>query len=178
MFNLFIPFPSTFVDKQNELELPCSVSKSRERKRRQGQQQQQGGMMTQISGVRKVSHTPSISGSSSNRFGVKTDQEELLSKVSDRGKNNSVTIVCLAGSNTHILTSLIGAGGHQQMGPEYLQGGRALPQSTAHMHNVHHLSGQSPASLFFSSFQLVKSEIAPKAISAQIDKPRTGCSIF
>lgn len=37
-------------------------------------------MMTQISGVRKVSHTPSISGSSGNRFGVKTDQEELLSK--------------------------------------------------------------------------------------------------
>lgn len=39
-------------------------------------------MMTQISGVRKVSHTPSISGGSANRFGVKTDQEELLSKVS------------------------------------------------------------------------------------------------
>lgn len=38
-------------------------------------------MMTQISGVRKVSHTPSISGGSGNRFGVKTDQEELLSKV-------------------------------------------------------------------------------------------------
>ncbi|XP_035489286.1 cAMP-specific 3',5'-cyclic phosphodiesterase 4B-like isoform X1 [Scophthalmus maximus] len=74
---------NTFLDKQNELELPCPVPKSRERKRRQGQQQQQqqqGGMMTQISGVRKVSHTPSISGSTSNRFGVKTDQEELLSK--------------------------------------------------------------------------------------------------
>ncbi|KAM3603700.1 uncharacterized protein V6R79_000920 [Siganus canaliculatus] len=83
---------NTFLDKQNELELPCPVPKSRERKRRQGQQQQQqqqnqqqqqqqqGGMMTQISGVRKVSHTPSISGSSGNRFGVKTDQEELLSK--------------------------------------------------------------------------------------------------
>ncbi|XP_036939505.1 cAMP-specific 3',5'-cyclic phosphodiesterase 4B-like isoform X2 [Acanthopagrus latus] len=76
---------NTFLDKQNELELPCPVPKSRERKRRQGQQQQQqqqqqAGMMTQISGVRKVSHTPSISGSSSNRFGVKTDQEELLSK--------------------------------------------------------------------------------------------------
>uniref|UniRef100_A0AAQ6AGK8 Phosphodiesterase n=1 Tax=Amphiprion ocellaris TaxID=80972 RepID=A0AAQ6AGK8_AMPOC len=38
------------------------------------------GMMTQISGVRKVSHTSSISGSIGNRFGVKTDQEELLSK--------------------------------------------------------------------------------------------------
>ncbi|KAM9350038.1 3',5'-cyclic-AMP phosphodiesterase 4B-like [Symphorus nematophorus] len=74
---------NTFLDKQNELELPCPVPKSRERKRRQGQQQQQqqqGGLMTQISGVRKVSHTPSISGSSGNRFGVKTDQEELLSK--------------------------------------------------------------------------------------------------
>nr|XP_046263376.1 cAMP-specific 3',5'-cyclic phosphodiesterase 4B-like isoform X1 [Scatophagus argus]XP_046263377.1 cAMP-specific 3',5'-cyclic phosphodiesterase 4B-like isoform X1 [Scatophagus argus]XP_046263378.1 cAMP-specific 3',5'-cyclic phosphodiesterase 4B-like isoform X1 [Scatophagus argus] len=74
---------NTFLDKQNELELPCPVPKSRERKRRQGQQQQQqqqSGMMTQISGVRKVSHTPSISGSSSSRFGVKTDQEELLSK--------------------------------------------------------------------------------------------------
>ncbi|XP_071348336.1 3',5'-cyclic-AMP phosphodiesterase 4C-like isoform X2 [Trachinotus anak] len=75
---------NTFLDKQNELELPCPVPKSRERKRRQGQQQQQqqqqGGMMTQISGVRKVSHTPSISGSTGNRFGVKTDQEELLSK--------------------------------------------------------------------------------------------------
>lgn len=77
-------------DKQNELELPCPVPKPRERKRRQGQQQQQqqqqqhGGMMTQISGVRKVSHTSSISGGAGNRFGVKTDQEELLSKVSDR----------------------------------------------------------------------------------------------
>uniref|UniRef100_A0A4W6BTU7 Phosphodiesterase n=1 Tax=Lates calcarifer TaxID=8187 RepID=A0A4W6BTU7_LATCA len=62
---------NTFLDKQNELELPCP---------QQQQQQQQGGMMTQISGVRKVSHTPSISGSAGNRFGVKTDQEELLSK--------------------------------------------------------------------------------------------------
>ncbi|TWW72870.1 cAMP-specific 3',5'-cyclic phosphodiesterase 4B [Takifugu flavidus] len=73
---------NTFLDKQNELEVPCPVPKSRDRKRRQGQQQQQqqqqqGGMMTQISGVRKVSHT---SGGSGNRFGVKTDQEELLSK--------------------------------------------------------------------------------------------------
>uniref|UniRef100_A0A669AVN8 Phosphodiesterase n=1 Tax=Oreochromis niloticus TaxID=8128 RepID=A0A669AVN8_ORENI len=38
---------------------------------RQGQQQH---------GVRKVSHTSSISGGAGNRFGVKTDQEELLSK--------------------------------------------------------------------------------------------------
>uniref|UniRef100_A0AAX7SJR5 Phosphodiesterase n=1 Tax=Astatotilapia calliptera TaxID=8154 RepID=A0AAX7SJR5_ASTCA len=63
---------STFLDKQNELELPCP--------QQQQQQQQHGGMMTQISGVRKVSHTSSISGGTGNRFGVKTDQEELLSK--------------------------------------------------------------------------------------------------
>uniref|UniRef100_A0A8C7ZCM8 Phosphodiesterase n=1 Tax=Oryzias sinensis TaxID=183150 RepID=A0A8C7ZCM8_9TELE len=71
---------NTFLDKQNELELPCPVQKSRERKRRQGQQQQPGGMMTQISGVKKVSNASSITGGSTNRFGVKTDQEELLSK--------------------------------------------------------------------------------------------------
>uniref|UniRef100_A0A667ZF75 Phosphodiesterase n=1 Tax=Myripristis murdjan TaxID=586833 RepID=A0A667ZF75_9TELE len=71
---------NTFLDKQNELELPCPVPKSRERKRRQGHQGHHGGMMTQISGVRKVSHTPSLSGCTVNRFGVKTDQEELLSK--------------------------------------------------------------------------------------------------
>ncbi|CAF97600.1 unnamed protein product, partial [Tetraodon nigroviridis] len=81
---------NTFLDKQNELEIPCPVPKSRDRKRRQGQQhqhqqqqqqhQQQGAMMTQISGVRKLSNTPGTSGGPGNRFGVKTDQEELLSK--------------------------------------------------------------------------------------------------
>uniref|UniRef100_A0A3Q2ZX90 Phosphodiesterase n=1 Tax=Kryptolebias marmoratus TaxID=37003 RepID=A0A3Q2ZX90_KRYMA len=80
---------STFLDKPNELELPCPVQKSRERKRRQGQQPQQQqqqqqqaqvGMMTQISGVKRVNHPSNISGGSGSRFGVKTDQEELLSK--------------------------------------------------------------------------------------------------
>uniref|UniRef100_A0A8C6TXK5 Phosphodiesterase n=1 Tax=Neogobius melanostomus TaxID=47308 RepID=A0A8C6TXK5_9GOBI len=65
---------NTFLDKKMDLELPCPVPKSRERKRRQG------GMMSQISGVRKVSHSPNISGNTVQRFGVKTDQEEQLSK--------------------------------------------------------------------------------------------------
>uniref|UniRef100_A0A8C5HR70 Phosphodiesterase n=1 Tax=Gouania willdenowi TaxID=441366 RepID=A0A8C5HR70_GOUWI len=64
---------NTFLDKQNELELPCALPKTRERKRRLQQQQP-------IHGVKKVSHSSSISGSIGNRFGVKTDQEELLSK--------------------------------------------------------------------------------------------------
>ncbi|XP_054889247.1 cAMP-specific 3',5'-cyclic phosphodiesterase 4B-like isoform X3 [Poeciliopsis prolifica] len=71
---------NTFLDKQNELELPCPVQKVRKRKQNQQQQQQQVGMMTQISGVKKVNHTSSILGNVGNRFGVKTDQEELLSK--------------------------------------------------------------------------------------------------
>uniref|UniRef100_A0A8C5HSN4 Phosphodiesterase n=1 Tax=Gouania willdenowi TaxID=441366 RepID=A0A8C5HSN4_GOUWI len=38
------------------------------------------GELQQQHGVKKVSHSSSISGSIGNRFGVKTDQEELLSK--------------------------------------------------------------------------------------------------
>ncbi|KAM4551423.1 3',5'-cyclic-AMP phosphodiesterase 4B-like isoform 1-T3 [Odontesthes bonariensis] len=79
---------NTFLDKQNELELPCPVPKSRERKRRQVQQQQRqmllmheqiGGISNDVSMVRRRINKSSISGSSVNRFGVKTDQEELLS---------------------------------------------------------------------------------------------------
>ncbi|XP_010893162.4 cAMP-specific 3',5'-cyclic phosphodiesterase 4B isoform X2 [Esox lucius] len=79
---------NTFLDKQNELEFPCTVAKTRERKKRPHQQTQQGGQpqgqgqgtMTQISGVRKLSNTPGPQGSGVSRFGVKTDQEDLLSK--------------------------------------------------------------------------------------------------
>ncbi|KAM8874620.1 3',5'-cyclic-AMP phosphodiesterase 4B isoform 6-T6 [Spinachia spinachia] len=63
---------NTFLDKQNEVEIPSPTSKTREKKKQQ--------LMTQISGVKKVSHGPSLSGSSISRFGVKTDKEELLSK--------------------------------------------------------------------------------------------------
>ncbi|XP_052403820.1 cAMP-specific 3',5'-cyclic phosphodiesterase 4B isoform X2 [Carassius gibelio] len=64
---------NTFLDKQNELEVPSPTPKSRDRKRRQQQQ-----LMTQISGVRKV--TGLSSSCSTARFGVKTDLEDLLSK--------------------------------------------------------------------------------------------------
>uniref|UniRef100_A0A671W6T0 Phosphodiesterase n=1 Tax=Sparus aurata TaxID=8175 RepID=A0A671W6T0_SPAAU len=66
---------NTFLDKQNEVEIPSPTSKTREKKKQQKQQ-----LMTQISGVKKVSHGPSLSSSSISRFGVKTDKEELLSK--------------------------------------------------------------------------------------------------
>lgn len=81
---LFGPDFSTFLtkslfspvsDKQNEVEIPSPTSKTREKKKQQKQQ-----LMTQISGVKKVSHGPSLSSSSISRFGVKTDKEEMLSK--------------------------------------------------------------------------------------------------
>lgn len=61
------------VDKQNEVEIPPPTPKAREKKKKQQ-------LMTQISGVKKVSHGPSLN-SGITRFGVKTDKEELLSKV-------------------------------------------------------------------------------------------------
>ncbi|XP_060775889.1 cAMP-specific 3',5'-cyclic phosphodiesterase 4B isoform X4 [Neoarius graeffei] len=65
---------NTFLDKQNEVEIPPPTPKAREKKKKQQQQ-----LMTQISGVKKVSHGPSLN-SGITRFGVKTDKEELLSK--------------------------------------------------------------------------------------------------
>ncbi|XP_043388417.1 cAMP-specific 3',5'-cyclic phosphodiesterase 4A isoform X2 [Chelonia mydas] len=64
---------STFLDKQNEVEIPSPTQKEREKKKKQQP-------MCQISGVKKLMPTSSLTNSSIPRFGVKTDQEELLSK--------------------------------------------------------------------------------------------------
>ncbi|TRY54597.1 hypothetical protein DNTS_001594 [Danionella cerebrum] len=66
---------NTFLDKQNEVEIPSPTPKAREKKKKQQ-------LMTQISGVKKVSHGPSLNCGIS-RFGVKTDKEDLLSKELD-----------------------------------------------------------------------------------------------
>lgn len=62
-------------DKQNDVEIPSPTQKEREKKKRQQP-------MCQISGVKKLMHSSSLTNSSIPRFGVKTDQEEQLSKVS------------------------------------------------------------------------------------------------
>lgn len=78
-FDVFLFFTFCLcADKQNEVEIPSPTSKTREKKKQQKQQ-----LMTQISGVKKVSHGPSLSNSSISRFGVKTCKEELLSKELD-----------------------------------------------------------------------------------------------
>lgn len=64
---------NTFLDKQNDVEIPSPTQKEREKKKRQQP-------MCQISGVKKLMHSSSLTNSSIPRFGVKTDQEDLLSK--------------------------------------------------------------------------------------------------
>ncbi|XP_038646896.1 cAMP-specific 3',5'-cyclic phosphodiesterase 4D isoform X2 [Scyliorhinus canicula] len=61
---------STFLDKQHEVEMPSQAQKEEKKKR----------PMSQISGVKKLMHSSSLTNSSITRFGVKTDQEELLAK--------------------------------------------------------------------------------------------------
>lgn len=54
-------------DKQNEVEIPSPTLKDKP--------------MSYISGVRKLSHSSSLSSTSMPRFGVNTDQEDELAKV-------------------------------------------------------------------------------------------------
>ncbi|XP_072320195.1 3',5'-cyclic-AMP phosphodiesterase 4C-like [Eucyclogobius newberryi] len=57
---------STFMDKQNDVELPSPTLKDKP--------------MSYIIGVRKLSHSSSLSSASMPRFGVSTDQEDELAK--------------------------------------------------------------------------------------------------
>ncbi|XP_069780553.1 3',5'-cyclic-AMP phosphodiesterase 4D isoform X1 [Narcine bancroftii] len=61
---------STILDKQHEVEIPSQAQKEEKKKR----------PMSQISGVKKLMHGSSLTNSSITRFGVKTDQEDLLAK--------------------------------------------------------------------------------------------------
>uniref|UniRef100_H9G6Z0 3',5'-cyclic-AMP phosphodiesterase n=1 Tax=Anolis carolinensis TaxID=28377 RepID=H9G6Z0_ANOCA len=64
--------------KQHEVDIPTSVpkEKAKERKRRP---------MSQISGVKKLLHSSSLSCTAVPRFGVRTEQEGLLAKVGQPG---------------------------------------------------------------------------------------------
>ncbi|KAM9331392.1 3',5'-cyclic-AMP phosphodiesterase 4C-like isoform 2-T2 [Gastrophryne carolinensis] len=62
---------STFLDKQHEVDIPSPTTKEKEKKKRP---------MSQISGVKKLTHSSSFTTCSIPRFGVQTDQEEFLAK--------------------------------------------------------------------------------------------------
>uniref|UniRef100_A0A3Q3VWD0 Phosphodiesterase n=1 Tax=Mola mola TaxID=94237 RepID=A0A3Q3VWD0_MOLML len=63
---------STFLDKQHEVEMPCpQTQKEKEKKNKP---------MCQISGVKKLQHSSSLTNSNIPRFGVKTETEDELAK--------------------------------------------------------------------------------------------------
>uniref|UniRef100_UPI00358E2284 3',5'-cyclic-AMP phosphodiesterase 4C-like isoform X7 n=1 Tax=Myxine glutinosa TaxID=7769 RepID=UPI00358E2284 len=63
---------NTFLDRQQEVEIPSPQAKDKSKKRRQP--------MSQISGVKKLTHSSSLCNSGVPLFGVKASHEDLLSK--------------------------------------------------------------------------------------------------
>uniref|UniRef100_A0A3B4Z3J6 Phosphodiesterase n=1 Tax=Stegastes partitus TaxID=144197 RepID=A0A3B4Z3J6_9TELE len=59
---------TTFLDKQNEVEIPSPTLREREKP------------MCHISGVKKLTHSSSLSNSTMPRFGVKTEHEDALAR--------------------------------------------------------------------------------------------------
>uniref|UniRef100_A0A8B9BB19 Phosphodiesterase n=1 Tax=Anser brachyrhynchus TaxID=132585 RepID=A0A8B9BB19_9AVES len=60
-------------DKQHEVEIPSALPKDKEKERKKRP-------MSQISGVRKLTHGSSLAAAGIPRFGVRTDHEGLLAK--------------------------------------------------------------------------------------------------
>lgn len=70
--NVYVRFLS---DKQHDVEMPTpQTQKEKEDKKKKP--------MSQISGVKKLTHSTSLTNSNIPRFGVKTDTEDSLAKVS------------------------------------------------------------------------------------------------
>ncbi|XP_073694550.1 3',5'-cyclic-AMP phosphodiesterase 4C isoform X1 [Garra rufa] len=59
---------TTFLDKQNEVEIPSPTLREREKP------------MSHISGVKKLTHSSSLTSAALPRFGVKTEQEDSLAR--------------------------------------------------------------------------------------------------
>ncbi|XP_068775867.1 3',5'-cyclic-AMP phosphodiesterase 4C isoform X1 [Struthio camelus] len=64
---------STFLDKQHEVEIPSPLPKDKDKERKKRP-------MSQISGVKKLTHGSSLVAAGIPRFGVRTAQEGLLAK--------------------------------------------------------------------------------------------------
>ncbi|XP_040277251.1 cAMP-specific 3',5'-cyclic phosphodiesterase 4D isoform X6 [Bufo bufo] len=67
---------NTFLDKQHEVEMPTQAQKEKEKEKKKRP-------MSQISGVKKLMHSSSLTNSSIPRFGVKSENEDSLAKELD-----------------------------------------------------------------------------------------------
>nr|XP_012646104.1 cAMP-specific 3',5'-cyclic phosphodiesterase 4A isoform X3 [Microcebus murinus] len=94
---------TTFLDKQNEVEIPSPTMKEREKQQAPRQRPSQQPPppvphlqpMSQITGVKKSTHS-SLNNSSIPRFGVKTDQEELLAQELENLNKWGLNIFCVS----------------------------------------------------------------------------------
>ncbi|KAI5936037.1 cAMP-specific 3',5'-cyclic phosphodiesterase 4A [Manis javanica] len=95
---------TTFLDKQNEVEIPSPTVKDREKleaaRQRPSQLPQPPGPqfqpMSQITGVKKLMHRSSPNDSSIPHFKVKTDQEELLAHELENLNKWGLNIFCVS----------------------------------------------------------------------------------
>ncbi|XP_062034105.1 cAMP-specific 3',5'-cyclic phosphodiesterase 4A isoform X1 [Lepus europaeus] len=91
---------TTFLDKQNEVEIPSPTSTEREQTPRRKPSQQPPAPappfqpMSQITGVKRPTH--SLGNSGIPRFGVKTDQEELLAQELENLSKWGLNIFCVS----------------------------------------------------------------------------------
>ncbi|XP_063084718.1 3',5'-cyclic-AMP phosphodiesterase 4A isoform X2 [Cavia porcellus] len=95
---------TTFLDKQNEVEIPSPTMKDREPQEAPRQRPCQQlpppvphlQPMSQITGVKRLSHNSGLNNASIPRFGVKTDQEELLAQELENLSKWGLNIFCVS----------------------------------------------------------------------------------
>ncbi|XP_017711403.1 PREDICTED: cAMP-specific 3',5'-cyclic phosphodiesterase 4A isoform X4 [Rhinopithecus bieti] len=95
---------TTFLDKQNEVEIPSPTMKEREKQQAPQPRPSQPPPppvphlqpMSQITGVKKLMHSNSLNNSNIPRFGVKTDQEELLAQELENLNKWGLNIFCVS----------------------------------------------------------------------------------
>ncbi|XP_014978341.3 3',5'-cyclic-AMP phosphodiesterase 4A isoform X8 [Macaca mulatta] len=95
---------TTFLDKQNEVEIPSPTMKEREKQQALRPRPSQPPPppvphlqpMSQITGVKKLMHSNSLNNSNIPRFGVKTDQEELLAQELENLNKWGLNIFCVS----------------------------------------------------------------------------------
>lgn len=86
---------TTFLDKQNEMDIPSPTPRQRTFQQPPPPLVRQSQPMSQITGLKKLVHTGSAN-TSIPRFGVKTDQEELLAQELENLSKWGLNIFCVS----------------------------------------------------------------------------------
>ncbi|XP_063121045.1 3',5'-cyclic-AMP phosphodiesterase 4A isoform X7 [Rattus norvegicus] len=86
---------NTFLDKQNEVEIPSPTPRQRAFQQPPPSVLRQSQPMSQITGLKKLVHTGSLN-TNVPRFGVKTDQEDLLAQELENLSKWGLNIFCVS----------------------------------------------------------------------------------